>query len=73
MYTRAKEIAGKVMAGGENNIDVACSRPKLLIRVMEIIIFIETLLPVTPIYSNALDKGFSTAVMIQVQKDSIIE
>ena len=48
MYTRAKEIAGKVMAGGENNIDVACSRPKLLIRVMEVIIFIETLLPVTP-------------------------
>jgi hypothetical protein len=72
MYTRAKEIAGKVMAGGENNIDVACSRPKLLIRVMEVIIFIETI-PVTPSYSNALDKGFSTAVMIQVQQNSIIE
>ena len=73
MYTRAKEIGGKVMAGGENNIDVACTRTKLLIRVMEVIIFIETLLPAKPTYSNALDKGFSTAVMIQVQKDSIIE
>ena len=73
MYTRAKEIAGKVMARGENNIDAACPRPKLLIRVMEVIIFIETLLPATPSYSNALDKGFSTAVMIQVQPDSIIE
>ena len=24
MYTRAKEIGRKVMAGGENNIDAAC-------------------------------------------------
>ena len=27
MYTRAKEIGGKVMAGGENNIDAACMKP----------------------------------------------
>ena len=26
MYTRAKEIGRKVMAGGENNIDAVCSR-----------------------------------------------
>ena len=27
MYTRAKEIGGKVMVGGENNIDAACRVP----------------------------------------------
>ena len=57
---------------GRKSYDAAGSRTKLLIRIMEVIIFIETI-PVTPSYSNALDKGFSTAVMIQVQQNSIIE
>ena len=30
MYTRAKEIGRKVMVGGENNIDAACSRPDVV-------------------------------------------
>ena len=47
MYTRAKEIGRKVMAGGRKSYDAACSRTKLLIRFMEVIIFIETI-PVTP-------------------------
>ena len=72
VHTR-KGNRGKSDGWGRKSYDVACTRTKLLIRVMEVIIFIETLLPAKPTYSNALDKGFSTAVMIQVQKDSIIE
>ena len=72
VHTR-KGNRGKSDGWWRKSYDAACPRPKLLIRVMEVIIFIETLLPATPSYSNALDKGFSTAVMIQVQPDSIIE
>ena len=72
VHTR-KENRQESDGWGRKSYDVACTRTKLLIRVMEVIIFIETLLPAKPSYSNALDKGFSTAVMIQVQQNSIIE
>ena len=71
VHTR-KGNRGKSDGWWRKSYDAACPRPKLLIRIMEVIIFIETI-PVTPTYSNALDKGFSTAVMIQVQQNSIIE
>ena len=38
MYTRAKEIGGKVMAGGENNIDAACTRPDV-VKYMAILVY----------------------------------
>ena len=38
MYTRAKEIWGKVMAVGENNIDAACTKPDV-VKYMAILVY----------------------------------
>ena len=38
MYTRAKEIGGKVMAVGENNIDAAYLRPDV-VKYMAILVY----------------------------------
>jgi|GEM_PF-3565573 len=38
MYTRAKKIGRKVMVGGENNIDAACSRPDV-VKYMAILVY----------------------------------